>query len=274
MSQILEGQTTGNTLGEVSKEGYVVVMTACIDPSTGPIKIERMDPTVRLNDYRSALRFWLNISDCRLDKIVFIENSGYSLETLKQIVEEENLYGKDCELLSIQCNNFPEGVHYGYGEFCMIDKALSCSRLLNSTRYMIKATGRLTFPEISRLLNRLPDDYLFAADTTKLNLLGGKYSRCFVSTQIILFSIDFYCKNLRKKYQKLIDHRQFSSVENLFYKELMPYLGQASSILRFPVNCRPSGQSGCWEESYDSPKRRIINTMRGICRVLLPNLWF
>src|ERR1700742_2725579 len=38
---------------------YLVVMTACVDPSKGEYRLNRADPTVRLEDYRTALRFWL-----------------------------------------------------------------------------------------------------------------------------------------------------------------------------------------------------------------------
>ena len=44
---------------------YLLVMTACIDPSAGHYRIDRADPAIRLLDYQQALRFWLSYPDPR-----------------------------------------------------------------------------------------------------------------------------------------------------------------------------------------------------------------
>src|SRR5579863_580894 len=56
---------------------YLLVMTACVDPRQGEYRLNRADPTVRLEDYKTALRFWLQFPDTRIRNILFIENSKY-----------------------------------------------------------------------------------------------------------------------------------------------------------------------------------------------------
>src|ERR1700759_4800132 len=93
---------------------YLLVMTACIDPSAGHYRIQRADPAVRLADYQHALRFWLAYPDQRVRRILFIENSGYPLDSLKAIPESENNLGKQVEFISLHCNWDPRTRHYGY----------------------------------------------------------------------------------------------------------------------------------------------------------------
>lgn len=269
--QKIENLTKLQAYEKADKDDYLVVMTACIDPITQSPLITRKDPIVRLHDYMGGLRFWLNLTDNRIRKILFIENSGYPLDSLQYIAENENPFQKDCEFLSISCNNIPPGVHYGYGEFCMIDEALSRSRLVLSARYMIKATGRLTFPRISRLLDSLPVDYLFAADSRSKDFFN-KYSSVYVPTQLIIFSLEFYKNYLLGKREELLTHR-FGKVEDLICQELMKFRGQPGAILRWSVNCCPSGQAAHWNKSYDNLQQQAINAVRAICRFLFPNWW-
>ena len=139
-------------------------MTACIDPSKGSYPLKRADPETRLLDYQISLRYWLNFPDPRLKNILFIENSGYSLATLEKIAREENPIEKQVEFVSLDCNGYPKGIHFGYAELKMLDLGLQASKLREMTTHMIKISGRYRFPSISRLLNRIPDEFDAIAD--------------------------------------------------------------------------------------------------------------
>lgn len=249
---------------------YVILISACIDPSNGSIEVSRSDPSIRLQDYISGLRFWLNIADRRLDKIVFIENSGYPLDALKEIAHNSNPLNKQVEFISLCCNDYPEGVHYGYAELNMIDEAFTLSKLLNESSYLIKATGRLTFPTISRLLDRLKDNFLFAVDCRNNNLFVP-CPQVFVTTQLMIFSTSFYKNHLLDIKTGL--SKDMICIEALIYNKLITFQSEKGAILRWSVNVDPSGYSSGWSKNYDSLKQKSINQARAICRILFPNWW-
>ena len=257
----------------MSNSKYVVVISACIDPSTsnGSMQVvSRSDPSIRLQDYINGLHFWLNIPDRRLDKIVFIENSGYPLDALQKLTHVSNPLNKQVEFISLCCNDYPEGVHYGYAELNMIDEAFTLSKLLNESCYFIKATGRLTFPTISRLVDRLTDDFIFAVDCRN-NAIFTPYPQVFVTTQLMIFSTSFYSKYLLNVKSELSKDMAF--IESLLYKKLVIFQGKEGALLRWPVNVDPSGYSSGWYKNYDSLKQKIINKVRATCRIIFPNWW-
>jgi hypothetical protein len=251
---------------------YSVVMTACIDPSGGSIKIHRSDPSIRLKDYINGLHFWLNIADQRLNKIVFIENSGYPLDAIQDVFSVSNPLRKQVEFISLCCNNYPEEVHYGYAELNMLDEAFTISKILNKSSYFIKATGRLAFPNIPHLLNLLPENYLFSVDCRN-NSLFTRSPQVFVTTQLMLFSTSFYRQYLLDAKSGL--NREISHIETLLYYKLLSFKDKEGAMLRWPVNVDPVGYAAGWhtEKKYNSPKQNATNFVRAICRGVFPNWW-
>jgi len=249
---------------------YAIVMTACIDPSSGPIKVARNDPAVRLQDYMDSLRFWLNLDDRRLSKIIFIENSGHPLEALRELARTANPLRKQVEFIPLCCNHYPEGVHYGYAELNMIDEAFAASKLLSESPYFIKATGRLSFPGVSRLLDRLGNDYLFAVDCRD-NTLPMRSPQIFATTQLMVFSTLFYRRHLLNAKAEL--SKDLSHIETLLYRKLSRFKGRQGAVLRWPVNVDPVGHAAHWHKQYDSPRQRAISLARAACRMVFPNWW-
>ncbi len=252
------------------REGYAIVMTACIDPSTGPHQVVRSDPIVRARDYADSLRVWINNPDPRLSRIVFLENSGYPLDHLREFVDSLPSNGKRVEFISMRCNECPPGISYGYPELVMLGRGLVQSELAAESRYWIKVTGRLRFPKISNLLDRLPNDYLFAVDCRDNTLFVASPQR-FVTTQLMIFSADFYLQRLLGIESELTPGQAF--IENLLFRKLLPLRGTPGAILRWPVNVDPVGKAAHWQKSYGSLKHTGINSFRSVCRRLFPNWW-
>jgi hypothetical protein len=252
---------------------YLLVMTACIDPSAGHYRIDRADPAIRLLDYQHALRFWLSYPDQRVRRILFIENSGYSLDSLIAIGESENQLGKDTEFISLNCNWYPETSHYGYAEMRMLDLGLQQSRLRRETTHMIKVTGRLTFPALSRLLDHIPAGFDFVADARIWRTPWRKHTVPFVGTQLILFSHDFYTSHLQMQYDRMAESRHW--MESFFYRELsqLPPNLEHPRLLRFPRSVDPVGQPAHRSRSYSHPVQRITNAFRAGMRRLVPGWW-
>jgi hypothetical protein len=252
---------------------YLLVMTACIDPSAGHYRIDRADPTIRLLDYQRALRFWLSYPDQRTRCILFIENSGYPLDSLKAIAQSENPRGKQTEFISLNCNWYPETSHYGYAEMRMLDLGLEQSRLRRETTHMIKVTGRLTFPALSNLLDHVPDNFDFVADARAWRTPWKKHKVPFVGTQLILFSHDFYARHLQTQYDRMAESTHW--MESFFYGELsqLPPDPGHPRLLRFPRSVDPVGQPAHRSRSYSHPVQRITNAFRAGMRRLAPGWW-
>ncbi len=249
---------------------YVVILTACIDPSAGRIKVYRSDPADRLGDYQQALRFWLKLNDDRLNRLVFIENSGYSLESLHSIAARENPFQKQVEFISVDANFYPEDVHYGYAELDMVDRAFRTAQLIQPGDIIIKVTGRLQFPKIVRLLNRLPTDLQFSVDCRN-NAFMASQPKIFVATQLMIFAHSFYQQHLLDI--KLQLSRKNPTIEYLLYQKLTAFQGQSGVILRWPINVDPVGYAAHWNKKYNDPKRKLISLFRAVCRRVCPNWW-
>jgi len=252
---------------------YLLVMTACIDPSAGHYRIDRADPAIRLSDYQQALRFWLSYPDPRTRRILFIENSGYPLDSLEAIADSENPLHKVTEFISLNCNWYPETSHYGYAEMRMLDLGLQQSRLRRETTHMIKVTGRLTFPALSNLLDHVPDGFDFVADARAWLTPWKKHRVPFVGTQLILFSHDFYATHLQTQYDRMAESRHW--MESFFYQELsqLPPSAEHPRLLRFPRSVDPVGQPAHRSRSYSHPAQRLTNLFRATMRRLAPGWW-
>ena len=255
---------------------YLLVMTACVDPSAGHYRIDRADPLVRLKDYEAALRYWLTYRDARLQRILFIENSGYPLDSLRSIAVQENPLGKQLEFVSLDCNWYAQDSHYGYAEMTMLDLGLRQSRLRAETTHMIKVTGRLIFPGLRRLLNHVPVGFDFVVDARAWRTPWKKHAVPFISTQLILFSHDFYARHLQSRYADSPPvGRQRWMAESFLYKELtsLPGSNAHARLLRFPCSADPVGQPAHRGRSYSHHTQRAANRLRRIMRGLAPGWW-
>lgn len=253
---------------------YLVVMTACINPTNGTVgkTVYRADPNVRLNDYEYGLKFWLSLKESRVKKLIFIENSGYSLNSLKAISEKHNIWNRKCEFISLNCNEVPFGLHYGFAEFKLLDLGLEKSRIFQGSDYFIKVTGRYRFPTISRLLNLLPQGYKVAADTRELSRFVP-YPRHNVTVGLIIFAVEFYQKYIREIYKEMQPLPRRAFVEDILYDQLISMRNDPGVILRWPCNCEPDGIGGNGF-SYSSSKKRLLSACRAVGRIMFPYWWF
>jgi hypothetical protein len=247
-------------------------MTACIDPGKGEYRLARADPKVRLADYAKALRFWLSYADDRIGDILFIENSNYPLDSLRDIAASSNPRGKRVEFVSLDCNWYPPGGHYGYAELRMLDLALPLSRLRQTTTHMIKVSGRLVFPRLTRLLNRLPARFDAVVDTRNWRTPFRRLNQPNVTTQIILFSHEFYERRLQRCYLELEGGPE-SHMETIFYRKLVSLQGNERIVLRFPCNVSPVGFPAHRNRSYTHPTQRLIDGIRAMARRVAPGWW-
>ncbi len=230
-----------------------------------------------------GLEFWIRHPHPKLKRILFVENSGAKLDALRRRAEE-NPYGKEVEFISVTSRGIPPGVHYGYGEMEMLDLALPQSVLRASTTHMIKATGRLRFPSIGRLLDRLPEcfdvgvdcrvaEYCYRVDRNPIKTMRRRGADVYASSQLMIFSHDFYGSHLQRCYVDLTVDQDPNRIERLIYTRLAHFNGQPGILLRWPINVDPEGVRGHANTGYASLKNRMTSLLRGALRSVAPECW-
>lgn len=251
------------------------VLTACIRPGDNmAAHIRRMRPEERIQDYRAALTSWLRRREPRITQLIFIDNSGHPLEELEAHAREQNEFGRRCEFISLPFMPLPDGLHHGYLELKLMDEGFARSRLFGATPHFLKATGRYRFPAISRLLDRLPEDFHVAVDSRD-NRFFVRHPQRFTGAALMLFSTAYYDGHLRTLYRKMRPapppRHQF--IEDMLFDFLAPHRGEEGYVLRWPVNCDPEGICANGE-SWNSGRRRLFALGRGAGRRLMPAWWF
>jgi hypothetical protein len=255
---------------------FVVLMTATIAPMTSSsMSLVRADPSERRADYESGLRFWLSLDADWLAGVVFAENSASSLDSLKSIADSENPRRVPVEFLSYKYPPPPSGLHYGYSEFNLVREAVSDSVLINRESHFIKATGRLQFPDIDRLVRTMPPNLRVAIDCKLSRGLSKKHRHYVAQVPLVLFERRFYVQHVSDMPDRMVPappwtRAQFA--ETMLFDQLTPCSNDPGVILRWTVNCEPEGV-GANGTRYRSFKRRYQARIRALGRVLCPGLW-
>jgi hypothetical protein len=245
-------------------------MTATIDPGNAKKMVKRSDPYQRLDDYQMALKFWIELPEPRIRSIVFSENSGFDLTVLRKMVHQMRA-DRLVEFMQTCDNEIPCNMHYGFSEAKLIETSLKVSQQLQQAQKIIKATGRLMYPGISKLLDSVHDDFRVAVDCRgSVGLRGRRIP--FVRTDLMLFDVEFYKTQLLDASSKMIE-AGVSHIENFFYRELLKFHGHPGVILRWPIDLDPVGYAAHWEKRYDTLGRKAASKVRSVIRRILPNWW-
>ncbi|GIZ10043.1 MULTISPECIES: hypothetical protein [Flavobacterium] len=257
----MKNSATGN-------KNMILLLTASIAPKQFKNSIERNDVKTRLEDYKKALKFWLHHKDANITEIIFAENSGYDLTEIKQIFELENSYNRKYHLIQKEETPAPEGFHYGYSELELLDYVFEKYPFASTEDYFIKVTGRLYFPELSKLILVTIPHYLFVADSRIYNFFGLQNKH--ILTTVFICRVDFYQKYIFNQKGKMKDltHSLFETLlVELLYEKVQ------HALLRFPFNLNPIGIGAHSNKNYGSLKNTLMNTIRATFRKIAPNFW-
>ncbi len=254
---------------------FTVLMTACLAPKPGIREhLRRNNPLDRQRDYLAALRFWLKLENPAINGVTFVDCSGYPLGELREAVEQMGETKRPVEFLSFDFPAPSLAMSYGHQEFQLVGQALEHSTLLFHSHYFIKATGRYIFPDINRLLSRLPDSFSVAVDSKGMRPFGLR-SHPLTTVGLALFARSFYMQHLVSLPDQMVpappwDRRQF--VETMLFDMLSPMKTERGIILRWPCNCEPTG-IGANGDNYSTLSKRLKNSLRAASRWVCPNLW-
>jgi hypothetical protein len=153
-----------------------LVLHATVDVR-GVAFVKRDDPRERFEDYRRALKLWVQRDD--FDKLVFVENSGYDISPLQEIVDGSPLSNDAVEFLSFDGQDFPRELGKGYGETLNFQHVLDNSKILDEDDRLIRSNGRYYVENMGVFFEALQPptemltelhEYLTYADVT---VLGG-----------------------------------------------------------------------------------------------------
>lgn len=255
-------------------QDHVLFLTSCIDPnSAGQERVERSDPSTRLIDYKKALTAYLSMPCPQIAHIVFADNSGSDLTDLRRLHETVNPFSRTMEFFSFEGNDIPEGLHYGYAELGTIDYILENSVKACQSKYFVKATGRLFFPNLPKLVSYAPPHYKALVDCRTHPFRKPKDRRPFVTSTLCLFETDFYQDHFVGKRSLMGQDTGIGLAELLYYYILEDFKENSQVHRRFPFNVDPVGVGAHWNEDYQSRRYRRKAAIRGIMRRIAPQIW-
>ena len=253
------------------EKDLALLLTATIDIKGMP----KAYPTVaeqRLEDYYNSLRYYVT-NQPRIQKIVFVENSGYPLDRVKEAVID-NPYNKQVEFISLNCNDFPRSLGKGYGESVLIEKGIKQSELIETATYVAKITGRIYLLNLTEILESVKEDYDCLCDFKdqgwRIKRLLGEKTACPNSdTRLLVFSKELY----QQYFQPLHNNHQEGCFyfETKYYHAILEARQKFKVISRFAIEPNFRGIAGHFGgKNYSSKPEQIKYIIRSFLRKIAP----
>ena len=133
----------------------VLLLTATVTPPPDVPALARTDPATRLQDYASALSFYLGLVGTTFDRIVFADNSNTDLGVLQALAASSPAASR-VEFLTFHGLDHPASFGRGYGEFKLVDHAMRHAAFLAGDVVVWKCTGRYVVRNIDELVGDRP----------------------------------------------------------------------------------------------------------------------
>lgn len=255
-------------------DDFTLLLTASVDPKGMP-GVSESDPHDRETTYLKSFAYYLS-NHPRVRKIIFAENSGWPLDRLHEMAARANPHGKQIEILSFDCNNFPREKGKSFGELLLIEKALNESKLANSVSYIGKMTGRNLLLNLTRLLETLPRDFQLCCDIRDhsfYEMLGMPDCGHHCDSRFFLFTMPFFERYVRTVYATLPFEREYMLEGFLF--DLVKQNERSERIIkRFRIEPEFSGTAGHFmknkAKNYDSVREVMKRRIRSCSRRVAP----
>jgi hypothetical protein len=249
-----------------------LLMTATLNPPKEAVA--RSDARLRLDDYRSALQFYLTLSSDVIDKILFVDNSAGDLHPLMDIAQQL-VHDKRVEFISFDGNNHDPKLGKAYGEFKLIDFGLTHTQLFESNDVIWKTTGRLKvlnldlLAESARALIKQQSLDLLC-DLHNIPLIGsGQWNNKYVDLRLFAFRYDSWNALFLACWRDL----DVAFDATFLFHHILEKQASLHVIPRFPVQPLLSGVSGRHMRDYGAPLQRFKDNVRNVQRHFLPWLW-
>jgi len=162
----------------ISINKVTIILTSTIFVSNKAY-LQQRDPNVRLSIYLESFMKWIYNTDFH---IIIVENSGYEYNELNY--EKENFKDR-LEVISFNEKELHNEIYLsqskGVSELNSINYALNASKLLLTSRFVIKVTGRYYIPSFKNYINELcfdKIDVLFQNTIIRCEIVGCKIEHC------------------------------------------------------------------------------------------------
>ncbi|MCC9166152.1 hypothetical protein [Pontibacter harenae] len=214
----------------------VVLLTGTIDPQN-MIFTKITDKDFRKNQYIDSIKFWLKETKC---KIIFVENSNNDISPYF----EDALNSFRLEILCFNGNTYSREVGKGYGELLCIEYALKNSKILKTSNFVFKITGR------HKVLNFLPFFERYDKNKDLDLLLDFNKNLTFCDSRIFGFTPVFFYDYLYK-YKNSLNDTNGVYFEHILAKASLIAISQGLKYLPFPSSPKIKGISGSNNIKYD-----------------------
>lgn len=258
-----------NHLERLSKKN-ILLLTATITPRVGVPNLKRIDPTIRLQDYKEALNFYLSGLHQWCDAIVFAENSNSDVSELRQLVEHQNL-ADYVEFIVFDGLDYPPHYDRGYGEFKLLDYAMANSQIINSEveRTVVwKVTGRYIIKNMKQIITKQPSNFDIYCNFRN-------YPKHWVDTFLMAWTPIAYQNCLKGVYDSLKTNIPEVPLGTAAEELLRKWFDKQSTIkfaYRFKATPWIDGMRGADNKGYSTDNQWKIQ-LRNILNFIFPWLW-
>jgi hypothetical protein len=248
----------------------VLLLTATVTPLAGLPALARTDHKVRMNDYMQTLGAYLDLLERGVFRaIVFVENSGAELSVLERMVKARGLAAQ-VEFISFDGLVFDPAKGRGYGEFLMVDHAMSQSSmlLLHPRATVWKCTGRYVVRTLEAIVchARAGDLYCHCRD----------YPAPWCELYLLGWTRKGYEAVLRGAYRNLANDvvKGVHSTEEVLFRAMVDSAPESVVVKRrFRRLPRVEGVRGWNNASFDAGWNSPKNLLRRIFIRFLPFVW-
>lgn len=242
----------------------IALITSTIEPKQNVFELKRNSVSDRLKDYETSFTFYCGLlKNGKLDKVVYVDNSNYSLSSLESIARELNVTDK-VEFISYQSFDSPELSRF-FLEINLLKYGMNTSRtILEANNPVIwKITGRYLIKNIDKIIGEFNQNI-----DVLINFRNKPYK-----------VVDFYLVGFTKTgFDYLI--KDLSLYEDKPYGELtLREKLEKNNQINFKVKTRFKniprifGVRGIDNQSYSNPINNFKYYIRVILNRFFPQLW-
>jgi len=251
-------------VGELLAMQNILLMTSAILPAAEAPDLVRKDPALRLADYKKSLRFQIELLNSNvLDAIVYVDNTGFPLNELKNICEAAGV-SQRVEFISYTTEISPRLSRY-FLEVNLIGEAIRKSRFIQAASQpaVWKLTGRYIVTNIKKIIRRAPECDLYINCRNYPDPWADFYLIAFTLrgySEIVAHELRMYENNLPGEaiLRKVIETNSF---------------GDCKIVKRFNCTPRVVGIRGYDGVDYSGWKHSVKFGFRRLANEVAPQIW-
>lgn len=244
----------------------ILLMSSTIAPNVkGSFLLKVTDPMVRLGHYLKSFEFHCHIvRDGAFDRLVFVDNSGYSLDPLREVARRAAVADRT-EFISYTSLLSSEKSRY-YLEMKLICHAMQHSATISASpaAKIWKMTGRYVVANIARIVTSSPSD-------VDLHLNLRNYPDKTLDTYLIGYRAATFSRHLGKDIEDFDNARNGEDV--LREKIDAGAFGDVKICPRFKYTPRLYGVRGYDGAEYGGAKGKLKYLFRASLNRMAPAIW-